>query len=182
MRELAAGTARVEVAEASQAPFQESVGQFEVSSQESFSNDQRHRQSRIGSGSEPPFNRGYVRKPEHLFVTAEPKSTYHSVMKSARRKARCENLKTILLRMVSIIIVLLMAIAILSFVSIFKTEIDSILRFADRHDIALSKREVMFEALKHSTPWDAVERMKEYNIFFDLSRYQYLMPDDETED
>lgn len=84
--------------------------------------------------------------------------------------------------MVSIIIVLLLAIAILSFVSIFKTEIDSILRFADRHDIALSKGEVMLEALKHSTPWDAVERMEEYNIFFDLSRYQYLMPDDGTED
>ena len=168
-------TAQTEAANVPLSSFPESSRQRQLSFPASSSDIQKHRQNRrVGAGLNHSFQHGSILPIEQLSITTEPKSTFYSVKRSIRRKARWEKFRAMLLHMAAIMLTLLISLAFLSTISIFRTEVDALRRLASRHDIVLSEGEILLEALKHSTPWDASERKDEYNVFFDLNRYQYL--------
>lgn len=110
-----------------------------------------------------------------VHLSPASKMTYVSVIRQGRRKACIETLKSVLKLVLKVIISLLISIALISTMMAFATEITAISQLEDSFDVEIPVQAKIMAALLHSTPSEAKDRKENYNVFFNLDRYQYLI-------
>lgn len=84
-------------------------------------------------------------------------------------------LKSVVKLIFKVILSVLISLMILLMIKAFVTEMSAILRLEDSFDTEIPLQSKIMAAIFHSTPCAVKERHENYNVFFDLDRYQYLL-------
>ena len=109
-----------------------------------------------------------------IHFTPIPKTTFASLIRKDRRKARIEALKSLGKYVLKVILILLISITLMLMTKTFATEMTAILRLEDSFDTEIPLHAKIIAAFLHSTPCAVKDRNENYNVFFNLKRYLYL--------